>query len=81
MSGKPSSSDWKQRRLLGRILKEFKMDTLQKQIDDFKQAHPDIAKAMEVFKMGMNEYQQAFRFLNEPQTYTSNSTNTARSIK
>lgn len=51
------------------------MENIQKQIEDFKQAHPEIAEAMEIFKIGMEEYQQAFKFLNEPQTYTSNTTN------
>jgi len=51
------------------------MEKIQKQIDDFKQSHPDIAKAMEVFNIGMDEYQRAFKFLNEPQIYTSNTTN------
>lgn len=51
------------------------MENIQKQIEDFKKAHPEIAKAMEIFKIGMDEYQQAFKFLNTPQTYTSNNTN------
>ncbi len=51
------------------------MENIQKQIEDFRQAYPEIAEAMEIFKIGMNEYQQAFKFLNEPQIYTSNTTN------
>lgn len=51
------------------------MDNISKQINDFMQAHPEIAEAMEIFKIGMNEYQQAFKFLNEPQVYTCNTTN------
>lgn len=51
------------------------MENIQKQIEDFKQTHPEISEAMEIFKIGMNEYQQAFKFLNEPQIYTSNTTN------
>jgi hypothetical protein len=51
------------------------MENIQKQIEDFKQTHPEIAEAMEIFKIGMEEYQQAFKFLNEPQTYTSNTSN------
>ena len=51
------------------------MENIDKQIEDLKRTHPEIAEAMEIFKIGMNEYQQAFKFLNEPITYTSNTTN------
>ncbi len=51
------------------------MENIPKQIEDFKKAHPEVAEAMEIFKLGMDEYQQAFKFLNEPQIYTSNTTN------
>lgn len=51
------------------------MKDIEKKIEDFKKTHPEIAEAMEIFKIGMDEYQKAFKFLNEPQTYTSNTTN------
>ena len=51
------------------------MEAIDKQIEELKKNHPEIAEAMEIFKIGMNEYQQAFKFLNEPQIYTANTTN------
>jgi len=51
------------------------MEAIQKKMEDFKKVHPEVAEAMEVFKISMKEYEQAFRFLNKPQTYTSNTTN------
>jgi hypothetical protein len=51
------------------------MENIQKQIEDFKKAHPEVAEAMKIFKISMKEYEQAFKFLNEPQIYTSNTTN------
>lgn len=51
------------------------MKDIEKKIEDFKKTNPEIAEAMEIFKIGMDEYQKAFKFLNEPQTYTSNTTN------
>jgi len=50
------------------------MDKLTKEIEKFKKNHPDVAKALEIFKMSMKDYQQAYRFLQEPYTYTSNTT-------
>jgi hypothetical protein len=50
------------------------MEKLTKEIEKFKQNHPDVAKAMEIFQMSMEDYQRAYRFLNEPRTYTANST-------
>lgn len=51
------------------------MEDIQKQIEDFQKTHPEIVEAMEIFKMSMDEYRQAFAFLNEPQIYTSNTSN------
>jgi len=50
------------------------MEKILEEIEKFKQDHPDIAKAMEIFEMGMEDYQRAYRFLHEPKTYTSNTT-------
>lgn len=51
------------------------MENIEKQIEDLKKNHPEIAEAMDIFKMSMDEYQQAFKFLNEPQIYSTNTTN------
>ena len=51
------------------------MESIDKQIEEFKKNHPEIAEAMEILKIGMNEYQQAFKFLNEPRIYSTNTTN------
>lgn len=51
------------------------MKNIQEQIEIFKKEHPEIAAAMEVFKIGMAEYQRAYKFLNEPKIYSSNTTN------
>ncbi len=50
-------------------------ESIDKKMEDLKKAHPEIVEAMEIFKIGMIEYQQAFKFLNEPQVYTANTTN------
>jgi hypothetical protein len=50
------------------------MEKVLKEIEEFKQEHPDIAKAMEIFQMSMKDYEQAYRFLHESRTYTSNTT-------
>jgi len=50
------------------------MEKILEEIEKFKQDHPDIAKAMEIFEMGMEDYERAYRFLHEPKTYTSNTT-------
>ncbi len=50
------------------------MDRILEEIEKFKQDHPDIAKAMDIFQMGMEDYERAYRFLHEPKTYTSNTT-------
>jgi len=52
----------------------FHMKNLTKEIEQFKQKHPDIAKAMEIFRMSMEDYKRAYSFMNEPRTYTSNTT-------
>ncbi len=51
------------------------MENIEKQIENLKKNHPEIAQAMEIFKIGLNEYQQAFKFLNESQIYSANNTN------
>ena len=51
------------------------MKSIDKQIEELKKNHPEIAEALEIFKIGMNEYQQALKFLNEPQIYSANTTN------
>jgi hypothetical protein len=51
------------------------MESIDKQIEELKKNHPEIAEAMEIFKIGMDEYQQAFKFLNEPHIYSTNTTN------
>jgi hypothetical protein len=50
------------------------MDNILEEIEKFKNEHPDIVKAMEIFQMGMEDYQRAYRFLNESKIYTSNTT-------
>jgi hypothetical protein len=45
------------------------------QIEELKKACPKIAEAMEIFKISMNVYQQAFKFLNEPKIYSAKATN------
>ena len=44
-------------------------------IEKIKQEHPEIAEALELFDIGMKEYSEAFRFLNEPQILTTNNSN------
>ncbi len=51
------------------------MEAFDKQIEELKKSYPEIVEAMEIFKIGMNEYQQAFKFLNEPHIYSANTTN------
>lgn len=50
-------------------------DRLNQRIERLLQEQPDLAKALELFDMGMKEYAEAFRFLNEPQIITSDNTN------
>ncbi len=50
------------------------MEKVLTEIEQFKQSHPDIAKAMEVFQMSMEEYELAYRFLHQPKIYTSSTT-------
>jgi hypothetical protein len=52
--------------------------TVQNQTSDIekvKQEHPEIAEALDLFDIGMKEYAEAFRFLNEPQIVTTNNSN------
>lgn len=49
------------------------MEDIYSKIEEFKKVYPEIEEALEIFKIGMNEYQQAFKFINQPQIYTSNS--------
>ena len=51
-----------------------KMQDIERKIDDFKKINPEIKEALKIFEIGIKEYQQAFKFLNEPHIYTSNST-------
>lgn len=44
-------------------------------IEKIKQEHPEITEALELFDIGMKEYAEAFRFLNEPQIVTTNNSN------
>ncbi|OGW03676.1 MAG: hypothetical protein A2Z59_04060 [Nitrospinae bacterium RIFCSPLOWO2_02_39_17] len=44
-------------------------------IEKVKQEHPEIAEALEIFDIGMKEYAEAFRFLNEPEIITTNNSN------
>lgn len=57
------------------------MEKLAKEMEKFKQNHPDVAQAMEIFQMTMEDYQRAYRFLHEPQTYTSNTTSPTETDK
>lgn len=57
------------------------MEKLTKQMEKFKQSHPDVAEAMEIFQMSMEDYQRAYQFLHEPQTYTSNTTTATEADK
>ncbi len=50
------------------------MRNITKEIEQFKEKHPDVAKAMEIFRMSMEDYKRAYGFMNEPCTYTSNTT-------
>jgi|LQYC01.1.fsa_nt_gi hypothetical protein len=50
------------------------MEKIMEKIEQFKQNHPDVAKAMDIFRMSMEDYRRAYRFLHEHQTYTSNTT-------
>lgn len=52
----------------------FGMKDISKEIEQFKQKHPDVAKAMEIFQMSMDDYKRAYNFMNEPRTYTTNTT-------
>lgn len=52
----------------------FDMKNISKEIEQFKQKHPDVVKAMEIFQMSMDDYKRAYNFMNEPRTYTSNTT-------
>ncbi len=57
------------------------MDKMQKEIQKFIEKHPEIAKAMDLFRMSMDEYQKAYRFLIEPKTTTTNTTNPPEDIE
>jgi exonuclease VII small subunit len=48
------------------------MEKIFEQFEELKKQYPEIADAMHIFEMGMAEYKQAYQFLNEPQTTTSN---------
>jgi len=58
----------------GHIGYSFNMKNISREIELFKQKHPDVAKAMEIFQMSMDDYKRAYSFINEPRTYTSNTT-------
>ncbi len=49
-------------------------DRLSEQINDFEKKNPDIAKAMDLLDMSMQEYGEAIRALEPSVTYTSHST-------
>lgn len=57
------------------------MKDIAKEIEQFQQKHPDVAKAMEIFRMSMEDYKRAYSFMNEPSTYTSNTTTPAENDK
>lgn len=44
-------------------------------IEQVKKEHPEIAEALELFDIGMKEYSEAFRFINEPKILTTNNSN------
>ncbi len=50
------------------------MKNITKEIKQFQEKHPDVAKAMEIFQMSMEDYKKAYGFLQEPRTYTANTT-------
>lgn len=54
---------------------------MQNKILKFIEKHPEIAKAMDLFRMSMDEYQKAYRFLNEPKSTTTNTTNPPEDIE
>jgi len=55
------------------------MDELLHEMAHFKQDHPFIVRAMEIFQISMEEYERACRFPHQPRTYTSNTTFLAES--
>ena len=57
------------------------MKNITKEIEQFKQKNPDVAKAMEVFQMSMADYKRAYGFMNEPRTYTSKTTSLSENDK
>lgn len=48
---------------------------IEKRVDEFIKNNPEIEKALEIFKIGMDKYREALEFINRPQTYSANSTN------
>lgn len=50
------------------------MKNITKEIEQFQKKHPDVAKAMEIFRMSMEDYKRAYGFLNETRTYSTNTT-------
>ena len=45
------------------------------QLQAFKREHPDIAKALELFRLSMEEYRQVYAVRADPPTVASSSTN------
>lgn len=48
---------------------------LTQRIKTLLQEQPDLAEALELFDIGMKEYAEALKFLNEPQVITTDNTN------
>lgn len=48
---------------------------IDRKVDEFIKNNPEIVKALKIFKIGMDRYREALEFINRPQTYPANSTN------
>ena len=56
------------------------MEKLFKEVEEFRRTHPDIAKAMEIFQMSMEDYRRACRFLHQQKTFSSDKTFPAETV-
>lgn len=56
-------------------MKPISQQDINKDMEQLKKEHPEIAEAIDIFDIGMKEYAEAFRFLNEPQIVTTNNAN------
>lgn len=57
-----------------------RMEQIQKQTEEFLQNNPSIAKALELFRIGNDEYLKAYSSQRQPRMYTSTSSNPGRGV-